>query len=245
MVKQFCLPNAFLVVALCSPQIIYAFTTAPSSPISSTSLYNNVASGPRFRTIEEMNGGSSSYVPAGLTPEQYNEIKQKEESELAKKNFGAWGPRFARSIRPEGDWMVMPSLWTNGFQSQPNTNGNEMANQPLSLITRMILVLRESIPSLVLSTILWTTLVSAAIMRKAGTARTVVSMTKLVGSRIFQNKAKLFLATALSAIPIQKLFFEKINRKWLWSPRRSVLTSTIVSAASLALWFSFCSLGIV
>jgi hypothetical protein len=59
----------------------------------------------------------SSYIPSGLTEKEWNEIKRKERKELEKKDFGAWGPRCAKSDRPEGDWMVMPSLWTRGFNS--------------------------------------------------------------------------------------------------------------------------------
>mmetsp|Transcript_339 Transcript_339/g.573 ORF Transcript_339/g.573 Transcript_339/m.573 type:complete len:319 (+) Transcript_339:59-1015(+) len=65
----------------------------------------------------------SSYIPSGLTEKEWNEIKQKERKDIEKKDFGAWGPRFARSDRPDGDWMVMPSLWTRGFNSNSFGNG--------------------------------------------------------------------------------------------------------------------------
>lgn len=65
----------------------------------------------------------SSYIPSGLTEKEWNEIKQKERNDIKKKDFGAWGPRFARSERPDGDWMVMPSLWTRGFNSNSFGNG--------------------------------------------------------------------------------------------------------------------------
>jgi hypothetical protein len=56
------------------------------------------------------------YVPDGLTPEEYAQIKKREQQELASKDFGAFGPRFKKSSRPQGDWFLAPTLWTSGFQ---------------------------------------------------------------------------------------------------------------------------------
>jgi len=211
--------------------------------------------GPRFRTTEEMNGGSSSYVPAGLTPEQYQKIKQEEQKELRKKNFGAWGPRFNRSVRPEGDWMVLPSLWTNGFQTaQSGKHGTTNNNKPLStlLITRMILLLSEYIPSLAVSTILWTTLFSAATITRRSRAATLSKMAHYILSQTLlcvrnmktTTRLSLLAIVVFSAIPIQKFVIEKLNRKWLWSPRRSVVTSFFACLLSLGIWFGLCSINI-
>lgn len=55
------------------------------------------------------------YVPDGLTLAEYQQIKQKEADQLAKKNFGAFGPRWKRQSSADGtDWMLMPNLWTTG-----------------------------------------------------------------------------------------------------------------------------------
>jgi len=32
------------------------------------------------------------------------------------KDFASWGPRFQKSERPDGDWMVLPKLWTGGYE---------------------------------------------------------------------------------------------------------------------------------
>ena len=64
----------------------------------------------------------SSYVPYGLTKEEYDKIKKNESEEKNKMNYGSWGPRFAKSERPSGDWMVLPSLWTGGFDSNQKLN---------------------------------------------------------------------------------------------------------------------------
>jgi len=62
----------------------------------------------------------SSYVPSGLTKEEWDKIQNKENKEQQSKDFGAWGPKFAKSDRPNGDWMVLPGLWTGGFESNKN-----------------------------------------------------------------------------------------------------------------------------
>lgn len=49
-------------------------------------------------------------------------IQKKEKSTLKSKDLGAWGPRFAKSEAPTGDWMVSPNLWTSGFQSKKSEN---------------------------------------------------------------------------------------------------------------------------
>lgn len=54
------------------------------------------------------------YVPSGLSREEYAAIRKKEADREKKMNYGAWGPRFFRTDRPDGDWMVMPNLWTFG-----------------------------------------------------------------------------------------------------------------------------------
>lgn len=35
--------------------------------------------------------------------------------------FGMWGPRFAQTERPDGDWFIVPSLWTGGFDVDHKT----------------------------------------------------------------------------------------------------------------------------
>ncbi|EED90921.1 predicted protein [Thalassiosira pseudonana CCMP1335] len=60
----------------------------------------------------------TSYIPDGLTEEEYNTIKQNDRAKLQGKDFGAWGPRFNRiDGDPEGSWFSIPSLWTGGFNA--------------------------------------------------------------------------------------------------------------------------------
>lgn len=63
------------------------------------------------------------YVPDGLSPEEYRKIKKEEAARLKNKNFGRFGPRFLKSNeRPQGDWFLMPSLWTGGYDSNSRSN---------------------------------------------------------------------------------------------------------------------------
>jgi hypothetical protein len=64
---------------------------------------------------------NQGYVPDGLTAQEYTAIKQKEAESIASKNFGAWGPRFQRTDRPDGDWMVLPELWISGAAQRPSS----------------------------------------------------------------------------------------------------------------------------
>ena len=77
------------------------------------------------KTTSKTNSSSTTktagYVPSGLTPEEYQQIKQKEKLDLQSKKFALWGPRFKPSSAPMGDWMIDTKLWTRGFQSSmPN-----------------------------------------------------------------------------------------------------------------------------
>mmetsp|Transcript_18567 Transcript_18567/g.28070 ORF Transcript_18567/g.28070 Transcript_18567/m.28070 type:complete len:268 (+) Transcript_18567:96-899(+) len=246
------LPQLLLIVAL-----LHSFVPKTSSFISPSIRSRDVISpplystGPRFRTVEEMNGGSSSYVPDGLTADQYREMKQEEEKELSKKNFGAWGPRFNRSNRPEGDWMVVPSLWTNGFQAQQSNSINNRGVSPNNIVLRLIargtLLLREYIPSFIVSTAAWLAFVSATIAIRQTSVASLSALVRTTAQTVLQKNVvmKLSAAIVLSVIPVQKLFLERVNRRYLWSSRRSVLTSTMVSLVSLALCFGLCSVGLL
>jgi len=70
----------------------------------------------------------TSYVPDGLTEEQYNKIKSEELAKTQSMNYGAWGPRFKQvSGDPEfWNWFSSPTLWTGGFNA--NSANNNMAN---------------------------------------------------------------------------------------------------------------------
>ena len=66
----------------------------------------------------------AEYVPSGLTREEYAALRERERREASKMDYGGWGPRFLKGDRPDGDWMVVPSLWTGGFDSNSNAGGS-------------------------------------------------------------------------------------------------------------------------
>mmetsp|Transcript_21991 Transcript_21991/g.46028 ORF Transcript_21991/g.46028 Transcript_21991/m.46028 type:complete len:236 (-) Transcript_21991:164-871(-) len=64
-----------------------------------------------------------SYVPDGLTEEQYRQIRNDELAQQQSMKFGMWGPRFKQMDGdPDSNWFNLPSLWTGGFT---NTVNNE------------------------------------------------------------------------------------------------------------------------
>lgn len=64
---------------------------------------------------------SSSYVPSGLTAEEYQAIRDAEVAARAKKDYGRWGPRFSSDGGPPpGNWFSMPQLWTTGAVTMAN-----------------------------------------------------------------------------------------------------------------------------
>jgi hypothetical protein len=67
-----------------------------------------------------------SYVPDGLTLEQYTKIKNDELAKTRSMNFGAWGPRFQLvDGDPDSNWFNLPSLWTGGYNANTLKNGKQ------------------------------------------------------------------------------------------------------------------------
>ena len=74
------------------------------------------------------------YVPDGLTPDEYLQIKRREQEKQSKMDFASFGPRFRKDERPKGDWFLMRSLWTTGFEP----NAAAAANSSQSPLVTMI-----------------------------------------------------------------------------------------------------------
>ena len=200
-------------------------------------------------TIVTPTGPATQYIPSGMTLEEYNALKQKEALEESTKDYGAWGPRFARTGRPDGDWMVLPQLWTMGAVDRPAGGvggGKDPSRTPLQR-------LRQQLPALILSTVLWDSMITAFTMYKAAAADwldmlvidfrlpifLIANATKwkqvalIQFSRIHAVKA---LVVFLSAPLLDKYFLAKVNRYRLWSKRRTVTLSTLGSMGVLGLW---------
>lgn len=120
--------SSHLAVNQCSP--LYnqdGFIRASSSSAMHVKRIRRVSPG-----SELFPDAGSSYIPSGLTKKEWDEIKKKENREEKSKDFAAWGPRFAKSVRPNDDWMVLPGLWTGGFDSNRNGSGKVAQNDDTS-----------------------------------------------------------------------------------------------------------------
>ncbi len=202
----------------------------------------------------ELFNNGSSYVPSGLTKEQYEEIKRKEQQDTSKKDFASWGPRFRKSEKPSGDWMVVPSLWTGGFEvknpNQSNTASSasnaKQKQQPieLSFLTELMKFLPVyALASLLMEIIFSATfflhkkevasvIVTGILKLKRGNDALMISTSLL--SKVMASKliAATFLVKPLNAL------IESCNKnaKMLWSPRRTMVTAAMGAMAMLSLW---------
>eukprot|EP00956_Cyclotella_meneghiniana_P014677 scaffold22098_cov76-Cyclotella_meneghiniana.AAC.4 len=87
---------------------------------------------------------STSYVPTGLTEEQYAQIKLADAAKV-QGDLGAWGPRWNKiSGDPQGNWFSMPGLWTGGYsrdavgENTPNWLRSK-ENDKISLFRRVLI----------------------------------------------------------------------------------------------------------
>mmetsp|Transcript_32705 Transcript_32705/g.79176 ORF Transcript_32705/g.79176 Transcript_32705/m.79176 type:complete len:199 (+) Transcript_32705:142-738(+) len=79
----------------------------------------------------------TSYVPDGLTEEQYRQIKNDEIAQQQAMNFGAWGSRFSQTDGdPDGNWFNLPSLWTGGFSANDKSSLQNSGSDKKSADTR-------------------------------------------------------------------------------------------------------------
>ena len=202
--------------------------------------------GSKLQQSSELVNGRGPYVPSGLSTEEYAKIKKKEADRLKKLNYGAWGPRFKRSDVPDGDWMVMPSLWTNGFNAQPRGSSLSTNEGISSYIALAATVLRNMLPALLLSLIFIETMTTAFAMSRSSnlTARqallTVLKVPSLTQLSLhfssILKKASLKLAAIALVAPVMGSVLERVNRKRLWSNRKTIGVCVGVSLGSLSLW---------
>ena len=204
----------------------------------------------------------SAYVPSGMTPEQYTKIKKAEKEKEAKLDFGMWGPRFQQIEQPTDDWMVMPRLWTTGFQSNGATsagglgNGKTVASPPPRPVKRRVLgFIQKNGPAYLMAYLLLDTMVSAFAMLRASQL-TIASTSMLVVRVLTRRKhhALLFVKTmgtvavaktmaSALMVPTVNKYIERANRKWLWTPKRTIVTTVAAAMGGLLAW-GFLLLGI-
>ena len=204
----------------------------------------------------------SSYVPSGLSPQEYAKIKKQEQDELSTMNFGAFGPRFHNMDRPKGDWMILPRLWTHGFGIPSSAASASEANSKLLLSSSLIssnqdrsvgihrvyaIVKTYAIPFL-FSYILLDSLVTGAAMFRA--VQTKVRHVPLMVIRflLWKRKNPIGLPQAMMIVQCIKILLasslaypakecmELIQQRWHWSPKRFLATFSISAFGLLTGW---------
>lgn len=176
----------------------------------------------------------SSYVPFGLTEEEYEKIKKNESEEKKKMNYGSWGPRFAKSERPIGDWMALPSLWTGGYDSNENIDDSLVYSSKEEISTppsqqHFLLRAKEMTPAFLLAiTFVEVMFTCFSIIGKRVSLSLISSLVKFNASKavipmvsfLKINGFKILLASLLSK-PIRAVI-ERWNRRYLLSQRKII-----------------------
>ncbi|KAI2493277.1 hypothetical protein MHU86_21274 [Fragilaria crotonensis] len=190
--------------------------------------------------------GSRPYVPDGLTPEEYSQIKKKEREKMAKMDFGAFGPRFRKDVRPGGDWFLMSSLWTTGFQTNASSPD---ALPPDGPVARLWSLIRRYGLSLFLSRMLLEIMfATAAMVRTSSSLQTMplvaigeslqFLIARTYASLLWKSQClKLAMACAFT-VPAHK-FINYVNRRWLWSPARTFITAVVAALLSHVMFGMF------
>ena len=135
-----------------SSRVVNGFNNFPGTSTTTTVV---AATTPRKLKASDLNKQPNrqqqkSYVPDGLTEEQYRKIKNEELIKQQSMNFGMWGPRFKQT---DGDpefwnWFSSPTLWTGGFASNNGRNiggasGNNNGNGDRTIANLLVLYLRR------------------------------------------------------------------------------------------------------
>jgi hypothetical protein len=80
---------------------------------------NNNDNNNKSNIVNTQTKKSTSYIPTGLTEEQYRAIKEDDAAKFQNVDFGAWGPRWKKvDGDPQGNWFSMPGLWTGGYSKK-------------------------------------------------------------------------------------------------------------------------------
>ena len=171
----------------------------------------------------------TSYVPDGLTEEQYNKIKSEELAKTQSMNYGAWGPRFKQvSGDPEfWNWFSSPSLWTGGFNSNSANNNNMTNGGEKNSIAHLIRIYmrRYALAYMVI-------LLSTQVLAKSVLPATKVWSAKYVVARI------LLPFVTLKPISMLAAFTERRSIPWLktnGTNKLAAIVAMLITAVSFAL----------
>ena len=176
-----------------------------------------------------------SYVPDGLTEEQYKQIKATELAQQQKLQFGMWGPRFKQiDGDPDSNWFNLPSLWTGGFaannsmQNATGRGGKDTNRNKRDIIARVFATYlkRYGIAYLML-------LLSTQLLTKSVSVKQVVATKWVVAARA--------IVSFVALKPMNMLAATIAERKQIgWLTRNNETTmlagivAVIVSAVAIA-----------
>lgn len=180
---------------------------------------------------------NGSYVPSGLTAEQYQQLKQKEAEKVRKMDFGAWGPRFKRSNRPDGDWLLQSNLWSSGFSIDDDKSNQHLTtpNPAIRKIQRLQTFLARNAQPFALLVVWFHVLFSAIrVARSASSFRT--SALALFTFRQIQTACVLGLSVILP--PLAARWLEWSSRHRLWTTRRMTIVSASLSLLAFGVWMA-------
>jgi hypothetical protein len=248
-------------ITLCFHQVLSLMTTSfptlrrPHSAVQWPFFRSATRKNAEIRPGSELFPGKGPYVPLGLSGEEYQKIKGEENDKLKRMNFGAWGPRFKRTDRSGGDWMAMPTLWTNGFYARFRPNAqNKSIDGGIELqvglirgiIARMASFLSRNGPGFILAYIAVDVVATAYSMWRAAeiTARQalwIIARMALFKRHSFfvaalwkMQAAKITIASALT--PVMTRYLSRTNHQRLWSKRKTILTTAAGFGFGLGLW---------
>ncbi|KAG7369702.1 hypothetical protein IV203_027448 [Nitzschia inconspicua] len=211
---------------------------------------NNNRSNPSSPPGYQFFQGDGSYVPDGLSREQYDKLKKEELDKEKNMKYGAWGPRFKQTDAPDGDWMIMPNLWTAGRVNRPSSrpggsNGmNEEGRRP---ITALFQTVRKLLTSFVLMYMLIDCLQIMVCMWKWKEEHMNAQKALLFTLETLLFRKKLFRLTVMkaesikvivsfAAAPLVNLAIERLSRSCSWSKTRISLVTLSSAVGLIGLW---------
>ena len=200
--------------ALSSPSPLHGFHFGATTATTSTKV---TAADLRRRQPK-------SYVPDGLTEEQYRKIKADELVKMQRMKFGAWGPRFKRvGGDPDSNWFILPSLWTGGYT--PNAIDKpfqENYETNVGIENKFAVYLRRYVVAYLLL------LLSTQLLTKSLSAKQVFS-SKWLAARVIVPFAFLKPLSALATV-----FAELLRVGWLKKDGTSKLAVAVAVLATLS-----------
>mmetsp|Transcript_28880 Transcript_28880/g.83825 ORF Transcript_28880/g.83825 Transcript_28880/m.83825 type:complete len:273 (+) Transcript_28880:146-964(+) len=200
---------------------------------------------------------SKPYVPSGMTAAEFAAIKKRESDEQKSLNFGAFGPRWSRQSRPDGDWMLMRSLWTRGFDSNaPSVDGSGGSTVGGDSVGALLGRLSRNVPVLFVTYLIAVAVITCVQCELGGAAGLSLSLSLSLRSAMGRvSKVAISVASLRTesvvrrlTLPIASLLLIRpvsgilgaLNRKRLWSKRRSLCIIAASALSIIYIWAGAC-----